>query len=147
MDSFLGRRRPYERSSRYRNRGPIDGQTVRARQGQITRSDARQTDWQTERDTVSWPRVGASRCSAVGQETRDNTQLTETHHWDGTMLVCRWHVFVWQPAARAACRTCSCACASLRSRAVQPDWPLIDRSYTRFDSRARVPVRHVSGGK
>lgn len=48
MDSFLGRRRPYERSSRYRNRGPIDGQTVRARQGQ-SHKKRRETDRLTDR--------------------------------------------------------------------------------------------------
>lgn len=109
---------------------PLTGESCKRDEDRITRSGARQT----ERDTVSWPRgrglVVPRRIEEVATRTRRNTQ-----HWRMRCLFAGG-TFSSDSQWPAACRTCRRACVSLRSRAAVTDWPSIDRSYTRFGSRA-----------
>lgn len=109
---------------------PLTGESCKWDEDRITRSGARQT----ERDTVSWPRgrglVVPRRIEEVATRTRRNAQHRRMR------CLFAGGTFSSDSQWPAACRTCRRACASLRSRAAVADWPSIDRSYTRFGSRA-----------
>lgn len=72
-------------------------------------------------------------------------QRTETRQWRA-MLVCQWHVFVWQSVSRAACRACRYACVPRRSHAAPSDWPLIDRVLHVVWVTCAAPVRFTRVG-
>lgn len=130
MDSFLGRRRSYEQSGRCTD----PRAHWRANRASGTKIELQEAARDRQNATRSLdPVVGVSSFPVVSRKSRQ--ERGETQHWR-TRCLFAGGTFSSDSQWPAACRTCRRACASLRSRAAVADWPSIDRSYTRFDSRA-----------